>query len=103
MAGHSESISYRPFARGGDLWKAFSSVKSAKELLRFVNDHGPLTTRPSRCHRQIQKMFVLSRESLCAPGKCAKMFGDFLRIKGRGQYQEARIILRVKQARLIVR
>ncbi len=36
---------YRPFARGGDLCATFAAVKSPSELLRFVNLHGPLTTR----------------------------------------------------------
>jgi hypothetical protein len=40
---HCDSIPYRPFARGGDVCFAFASVKSPDELLRFVNNHGPVT------------------------------------------------------------
>jgi hypothetical protein len=34
---------YKPFARHGDLCTAFASVKTSEALVRFVNDHGPLT------------------------------------------------------------
>jgi hypothetical protein len=34
---------YRPFARGGDLCLVFARIRTADELLRFVNLYGPLT------------------------------------------------------------
>jgi hypothetical protein len=34
---------YRPFARGGDLFLVFAGIRTADELLRFVNMYGPLT------------------------------------------------------------
>jgi hypothetical protein len=39
----ADLTNYRPFARGGDLCLVFAAVKTADELLRFVNNHGPLT------------------------------------------------------------
>ena len=81
--GHSDSIKYRPFAGGGELWKAFASVKSPKELLRFVNYHGPLRTDhpPSPPN---PKMFVLSGESVRSILDCAKMFRELLLLKAQG-------------------
>jgi hypothetical protein len=34
---------YRPFASGGDLCLVFAAIKTADELVRFVNNYGPLT------------------------------------------------------------
>ena len=82
-------ISYRPFARGGDLCTPFSLVKTAKELLRFVNDHGPLTARffplspPNDLAAKMQKL-LSSGESVDEGLGNAKMFGDFLRSKAEG-------------------
>jgi hypothetical protein len=87
--GHSELISYRPFARGGDLCTPFSLVKTAKELLRFVNDHGPLTARffplspPNDVATKMRKFFS-SGESVGEGLGNAKMFDDFLRLKAEG-------------------
>ena len=38
---HSDWIKYQPFAGGGDLWKAFASVKSPDELLSLSTIMGP--------------------------------------------------------------
>jgi hypothetical protein len=87
--GHSELISYRPFARGGDLCTPFSLVKTATELLRFVNDHGPLTARflprspPNDLAAKMRKL-LSSGESVDAGLGNAKMFGDCLRLKAEG-------------------
>jgi hypothetical protein len=87
--GHSELISYRPFARGGDLCTPFSLVKTDKELLRFVKDHGPLTTRffplspPNDVATKMRKL-LSSGESVDAGLGNAKMFDDFLRLKAEG-------------------
>jgi hypothetical protein len=88
--GHSELISYRPFARGGDLCTAFASVKTADELLRFVNDRGPLTAHflpPSSPNAELaakMRKLLSDGESVDAGLENAKMFGDLLRLKSRG-------------------
>lgn len=38
-------IRYKPFARGGDLFAAFASIRSPHQLLGFIKTHGPLTWR----------------------------------------------------------
>jgi hypothetical protein len=81
--GHSDSIKYRPFAGGGDLWKAFASVKSPEGLVRFVNDHGSLETDHSRSPPN-PKMFVFRGESVRFILDCAKMFRELLRLKAQG-------------------
>jgi hypothetical protein len=89
IGGHSELITYRPFAGGGDLCTPFSLVKTAKELLRFVNDHGPLTARflprspPNDVATKMQKL-LSSGEPVDEGLENAKMFGDFLRLKAEG-------------------
>ena len=86
---HSELISYRPFARGGDLCTPFSLVKTATELLRFVNDHGPLTARflprspPNDLAAKMRKL-LSSGEPVVEGLRNAKMFDDFLRLKAEG-------------------
>jgi hypothetical protein len=87
--GHSELVSYRPFARGGDLCTPFSLVKTAKELLGFTNDHGPLTARflprssPNDVVAKMRKL-LSSGESVDEGLGNAKMFRDFLRLKAEG-------------------
>jgi hypothetical protein len=81
--GHSDSIKYRPFAGGGDLWKAFASVKSPEQLLRFVNDHGPLTTGHPASPRN-PKMLVFPGESVLSILDSAKMFRELLLLKAEG-------------------
>jgi hypothetical protein len=80
---HSDSIKYRPFAGGGDLWKAFASVKSPEELVRFVNDHGPLRTDHSPSPPN-PKMLVFRGESVRSILDCAKMFRELLLLKAQG-------------------
>jgi hypothetical protein len=84
--GPSDLISHRPFARGGDLCTPFASIKTANELLRFVNDHGPLTAHflplspPNELLAKMRKS--LSRgESVDLGLEHAKMFEDLLRLK----------------------
>jgi hypothetical protein len=89
--GPSDLITHRPFARdeGGDLCRAFASVKTADELLRFVKDHGPLTAHllpPSPPNPPLAKMrkILSSGESVDAGLENAKMFGDLLRLNAEG-------------------
>ncbi len=49
----ADETQHRPFARGGDLCAAFASVRSADQLLRFVNGHGPLTHRGNSGHNML--------------------------------------------------
>jgi hypothetical protein len=89
-SGHSELISHRPFAGGGDLCTAFASVKTADDLLRFVNNHGPLTTDflpPSSPNAELaakMRKLLSAGESVDAGLENAKMFGDLLRLKSQG-------------------
>jgi len=82
---HSDWIKYQPFAGGGDLWKAFASVKSPDELLSFVNDHGPLTTDPSPRNPEI---FAFAGESVGSILDNAKMFRELLRLKAQGNLRK---------------
>ena len=81
-------ISYRPFARGGDLVRV-RLVKTANELLRFVNDHGPLTARflprsqPNEVAAKMRKLLSWG-ESVDEGLGNAKMFDDLLRLKAQG-------------------
>jgi hypothetical protein len=84
--GPSDLIRYRPFARGGDLCTPFALIKTANQLLRFVNDHGPLTGRflplspPNELLAKMRKS--LSRgESVHLGLEHAKMFADLLHLK----------------------
>jgi hypothetical protein len=81
--GHADSTKYRPFARGVDHWKAFASVKSPQELLRFVNDHGLLRTGPPLSPRN-PHMFVFPAESVLSILHSAKMFRELERLKAQG-------------------
>ena len=87
--GHSELISHRPFAGGGDLCTTFASVKTAEQLLRFVNDHGPLTARflprspPNDLAAKMQKL-LSAGESVDVGLGNAKMFDELLRLKAQG-------------------
>jgi hypothetical protein len=86
----SDLIRYRPFARGGDLCAPFALIKTAKGLLRFVNDHGPLTARLlplSPPNERLAKMRqLLSRgESVDLSLGHAKMFAELLRLKSQGE------------------
>ena len=45
-----ELIKYQPFARAGDLCLVFAQVTSSDQLLRFVNNYGPLNDYYSRLH-----------------------------------------------------
>lgn len=85
--GHSDL--YRPFAREGDLCAVFALVKSPEELLRFVNDYGPLTAhylRLSPPNDLLSKMRKLAfgGEPVDKDLGSAKMFGDLLRLKAQG-------------------
>ena len=81
--------SYRPFAGGGDLCAAFALVKSPKELLRFVSDHGLLTARflplspPNALLSKMRKLLSGGESVDTALGR-AKMFGELLRLKAQG-------------------
>ena len=81
--GHTDSTKYRPFARGVDHWKAFASVKSPQELLRFVNHHGLLRTGPPLPPRN-PHMFVFPAESVLSILHSAKMFRELERLKAQG-------------------
>jgi hypothetical protein len=87
--GPSDLIRYRPFAHGGDLCAPFALIKTDKALLRFVNDHGPLTARllplspPNELLAKMQKL--LSRgESVDLGLGHANMFADLVRLKSQG-------------------
>jgi hypothetical protein len=86
----SELISHRPFARGGDLCTVFAAIKTAGELLRFVNLHGPLTAHSLPSSSQNAELLAKMRkllssgESVDAGLENAKMFGDLLRLKSQG-------------------
>jgi hypothetical protein len=88
--GPSDLIRYRPFSRGGDLCALFALIKTAKELLRFVNDHGPLTAHflpPSSPNAELaakMRKLLSGGESVDAGLENAKMFGDLLRLKSQG-------------------
>src|SRR5262249_54491725 len=43
-------IRYQPFARGGDLCLVFAEVTGPDQLLRFINNYGPLNDYYSRLH-----------------------------------------------------
>jgi hypothetical protein len=43
-------IKYQPFARGGDLCLVFAQVTGPDQLLRFINNYGPLNDYYSRLH-----------------------------------------------------
>jgi hypothetical protein len=77
------SVSYLPFARGGDLCRTFASVKSDRHLLRFVNCYGPLTDHflppPNKAMAYARKLF--GGESVEGDLDNAKMFRELLRLK----------------------
>ncbi len=83
---HSELI--KPFAGGGDLCAAFATIKSPDELLRFINDHGPLTTvcfPPSPPNEVAASMRrVIGGEFVAIDLENAKIFRDLLRLKAQG-------------------
>jgi hypothetical protein len=45
MRAEDDVVKYRPFVRDANICDAFASVKTPDQLLRFFNDHGPLTGR----------------------------------------------------------
>jgi hypothetical protein len=84
---HSDSIKYRPFAGGGDLCATFASVKSPEELLRFVNNYGPLiapSPPPPINARSIDLMKCFSEESVHFDLNYAEKFRELLRLKAEG-------------------
>jgi hypothetical protein len=87
--GPSNLIRYQPFARGGDLCTPFASIKTAEELLRFVNYHGPLTafllplSRPNELLAKMRK-FLSRGEPVDLGLEHAKIFADLLRLKSQG-------------------
>jgi hypothetical protein len=85
---HSDSIRYRPFAGRGDLCAAFALVKSPDELVRFVNDHGPLTDHffqicENRPPPYTDQMYLVL-EPVHTDLHEAEIFRELLRLKAQG-------------------
>jgi hypothetical protein len=84
--GKQEDVSkYKPFARGADLCPVFASVKTAEALLRFVNDHGPLTQLGVHSLQlSAESEIIPAGEDVSSGLREAEMFRELLRLQTLG-------------------
>jgi len=80
----ADEIRHRPFARGGELLAAFASVRSADQLLRFVNDHGPLTGRGHSGHNMLGIELLPAGEPVTIGLDEARIFRELMTLEAIG-------------------
>ncbi len=79
-----DAVKYRPFAGGGDLCNAFASVRAPDELLKFINDHGPLTWGGTSIAKETNFKDFPAGEPVPLGLADAEMFRELLQLRALG-------------------